>query len=92
MDYLDLNKSLKDLNTLERNLGKPLEIINHDTERGEKFDVGYDQTVKIYRLPDSDKTELFLKVTFEENSYGGEDLIRGIEFVKGKLQQILTFE
>ena len=80
MDYTLLNEKLKVLSSLRR--GKPVFKTNTNGEEG-------DQTwEEVYQFT----PDIFVKLTIEVDSYGENEYIKGIQFVKPIIKTITDFE
>jgi len=90
MDYKKINDSLKDLDGL-RYSKKPIhrKVVNEITDDyGSQGDSNEIYEVYDIGLPDG----LFIKLRLGSDSYGDDQRVTGLEFVKGKEKTVTVYE
>lgn len=92
MEISLINKLLKDVLYNQQILTTFVEtkeghqgVNNYDGAQGE-----YNEYFKIYKI--KEKPELFIKVTYNTDSYGSNDSIVNINFVKAKPKTVTIYE
>lgn len=90
MEYKEINELLSNLNKLRNGRNKVGEEVvkKIDTNHPEQDEEGL--SYEIYSLP-FDK-EHFLRLTITTNSYGEDEQITGIEFVKPTKKTVTSYE
>lgn len=83
MNWEQLNEVLKDLNSLRNGRTSATKVASQSD--GDDYQP---TTEEVYKLSD----EVYIKVTVQTDSYGDNELIKGIEFVQPKQTLVTEFE
>ncbi len=86
MDVVKLNKVLKDLKNIELKRVSTFESDNFDREKNQGEE---GERIDIYDLGEDD---LFLQVITSSNSYGDEEGVKSIQFVKPITKTVKGYE
>jgi len=87
MDYKMLNETLKDLRKLRRGKTEFTEIINEIDGEGDQGEEGL--KYEVYHIP---KTEFYIRLEIRTDSYGDNQSVTGIQFVKPTEKIVKVFE
>ena len=79
MNYKKINEKLKDFNLIRN--GQKIESKSPD---GEEYENGYE----IYKLDD----DIYVRLEIYEDSYGDNEAVVGIQFIKPKVVTVTEFE
>lgn len=85
MDYKFINEILKNLDNLKSNK----EITFIEKRNKQTYSESDSEWDEYYRV--NKENNLFLKLSWYSNSYNGNELIKGIEFVKAKEVQKIEY-
>jgi len=87
MDYKTLNSVLKDLRKLRRTTKLASDVVRKIDENGEQGEEGL--SYEIYPLPING---IFIKLTITTDSYGNDERVSGVEFVRPLQKTITNYE
>jgi hypothetical protein len=88
MDYKKLNEILGSLRALRRKQ-TPVETIVVNELAGEGSQGEENEIYEVYSIPDSD---MFIKLRISSDSYGDNEFIDGITFVKPQQKTVTNYE
>ncbi len=88
MDYKELNEILSDLTSLRKGQKASVQVVKKiDEDEGEQGQSGL--SYEIYNTPIDG---VYVKLKIETDSYGDDERVTGIQFVKPVKKEITDFE
>jgi len=92
MDYKQFNEKFKDLETFRRTNRSALVEKITEYEIDNSYGEGEQGAVGIFHEIYPWDGEVFLKLTFNTDSYGDNEFVNGIQFVKPVQKMVSSFE
>lgn len=83
MDYKLINEILKDLSRIQ--YSNEFSVVTDSSN----IEGDYEEFIRVYRYKD---TDIFIKITTSTDSYGYNEGIRSVQFVKPVVKQVTDFE
>lgn len=95
MDYKLLNDLLKNLNNYELGDNKELTYVSEGKTHtgitdGDGYEGEYNEYQKVFKV--NKLEDIYIKFTIRTDSYGGNDYVHSIQFVKPTVKTIQLFE
>lgn len=86
-DYKTINEILSNLSSIKSNKDFT-RVVNNYTTEGE-YEGSYSEYINVYKYKD---TDIFIKITTRTDSYGDNESVHSVQFVKPIVKQVTDFE